>query len=194
MTSNAAQEPQRTGQRRVLFLLASARSDGNAELLARQAASTLPTRTEQTWIRLADVSLGRFTDTRHVGDGAYPAPSASGGNLLDATLAATDVVFVAPVYWYSLPADAKLYLDHWSGWIRIPGLDFRARMAGKTMWAISVFSSDDAAEATPLFECLRRSADYMKMGWGGEVLGQGNRPGDVLADHRSVAAARQLFI
>jgi multimeric flavodoxin WrbA len=113
--------------------------------------------------------------------------------LLDATLTATDLVFVAPVYWYGLPADAKLYLDHWSGWMRIPELNFRAQMAGKTMCAISVFSGDDTAEAAPLFECLRRSADYMKMGWGGEVLGQGNRPGDVLTDHRSLAAARQLF-
>ena len=38
--------------------------------------------------------------------------------LLDATLAATDLVFVAPVYWYSLPAAAKLYLDYWSAWLR----------------------------------------------------------------------------
>jgi len=54
--------------------------------------------------------------------------------------------------------------------MRIPGRDFRARMAGKTMWAISVFSGDDAAEAAPLFVCLRLSADYMKIRWGGKVL------------------------
>ena len=25
----------------------------------------------------------------------------------------------------------KRYLDHWSGWLRVPGVDFRARMRGR---------------------------------------------------------------
>lgn len=192
MTSNIARELEPT--RRFLFLLASGRENGNAEVLAHRAAATLPTQADLTWIRLADVSLGRFTDIRHVGSGVYPAPIDTGRELLDATLAATDLVFVAPLYWYGLPADAKLYLDHWSGWMRIPELNFRARMAGKTMWAISVFSGDDDSEAAPLFECLQRSAAYLQMHWGGQVLGRGNRPGDVLDDQRSVAATERLFV
>ena len=34
--------------------------------------------------------------------------------LLDATRAASHNVWVAPVYWYSIPSPLKTYLDHWS--------------------------------------------------------------------------------
>ena len=41
-----------------------------------------------------------------------------------------DIVFVALVYWYALPAAAILYLDHWSACLQVPGLEFTSRMAG----------------------------------------------------------------
>jgi multimeric flavodoxin WrbA len=102
-------------------------------------------------------------------------------------------VFAAPVYWYGLPAAAKLYLDHWSGWLRVTGVDFKARMAGKTMWAISAYSDENPGMAEPLFGTLRLTADYMAMRWGGMLLGEGNRPGDVLADTNVLALADGLF-
>jgi hypothetical protein len=80
-----------------LMLVASARSGGNAEILARRAAAALPGNTRQTWLRLADFPLPPFEDRRHEGDGSYPEPAGHGRTLLDATLAATDLVFVVPL-------------------------------------------------------------------------------------------------
>lgn len=179
--------------RRFLFLVASARPDGNAELLARRAATALPASAEQQWLRLSDMPLPAFEDIRHCGDGVYPGLEGHSRTLAQATLAATDLVFVAPLYWYGLPASAKLYLDHWSGWMRVPGLNFRARMGGKTLWAISVYSDEDSALADPLFKTLHLTADYMAMRWGGKLLGQGNRPGDVLSDTKALDSADTLF-
>ena len=179
--------------RRVLFLLASARRNGNAERLARRAAAGLSDADGQDWVRLNDLDLPRFSDTRHGGGPGYTAPTDVEQGVLDATLAATDLVFVAPLYWYGLPASAKLYLDHWTDWLRVPGLDFKARMAGRTVWAISAYSDDDPATAEPLFGTLRLTAAYMGMGWGGSLLGRGNRPGDVEADEAALAAADALF-
>jgi multimeric flavodoxin WrbA len=178
---------------RFLMLVASARSGGNAEILARRAAAALPDDTRQTWLRLADLPLPPFEDHRHEGEGVYRDPAGHGRILLEATLAATDVVFVVPLYWYGLPASAKLFLDHWSGWMRVPGVAFKARMADKTMWAISVYSDSDPETAQPLFATLRLTADYMKMRWGGSVLGYGNRPSDVLQDAAALARASALF-
>lgn len=45
--------------------------------------------------------------------------------------AATDIVLVSPVYWFSIPSPLKTYLDHWSGWMRVPDLDFKEKMRGK---------------------------------------------------------------
>lgn len=105
--------------RRFLFVLGSSRSDGNTEMLARAAAEQLPDDVEQVWIDLARHPLPDFEDLRHDSDHVRP----EGDNralLLDATLAATDIVIASPLYWYSVSAHVKRYLDHWSDRLRTP--------------------------------------------------------------------------
>lgn len=180
-------------ERSFLFLLASTRQEGNTEALARQAAAYLPAGTRQRWLRLADHPLPPFTDIRHEGDGVYPAPEGHARLLLDATLEATDVVIASPLYWYSVSAPAKLYLDHWSGWMRVPGVDFKARMAAKTFWGVTAVSHEDFRRAEPLIGTLRLSAEYFGARFGGALLGYANRPGELLADTDSLDRARTFF-
>lgn len=180
-------------QRRFLFLIASARRGGNSEWLARRAASRLPASSEANWLRLAELRLPPFEDIRHQADGAYLYPGGAARIALEETLAATDLVFVVPLYWYSLPASAKLYLDHWSGWLRVSEAKFAARMAGKRMWAIGALSDEDFRRADPLLQSLRLSADYLDMVWGGSLLGYANRPGEISADANAIAGADLFF-
>lgn len=180
--------------RRFLFLLASARINGNSEQLARYAAQYLPSESEQVWLRLSEFEMSQFKDKRHINDGRYAAPEGAMAGLLEATLTATDIVFVTPLYWYSLPASAKQYLDHWSGWMRVPELNFLARMAGKSLWNITVSSDLDQSYAQPLIDTLRHSAAYAEMQWRGALVGYGNRPGDVMQHEASLVAARVYFL
>jgi hypothetical protein len=101
--------------RDVLFLLCSAREGGNSELPARRAAASLPPEVKQRWLRLRGLPLPPFDDIRHEEGAVYPEPEGAGLTLPEATPACSDLVFVAPLYWYGLPAAAKLYPDHWSG-------------------------------------------------------------------------------
>jgi multimeric flavodoxin WrbA len=179
-------------KRHFTFLIASARRDGNSEWLARKAAENLEPGTAQQWLHLADLPLAPFEDIRH-SVGVYPEPKGHERVLFDATLAATDLVFIVPLYWYSVPASAKLYLDYWSGWLRVPGADFKARMAGKTLWGVSAISDEDKSRAEPLIGTLAITADYMRMPFGGVLLGYGNRPGDVMADTGAIEKARSFF-
>lgn len=180
-------------QRRFLFLLGSARADGNTEILARRAAAQLPADVGQTWLRLDDVPLPPYQDVRHNADAPLPEPEGNERVLLDATLAATDLVIASPLYWYSVSATTKLYLDHWVRWFKVSGADFKARMRAKTMWAVSAISEEDQAMADPLLGTLRLSADYLGMRWGGELLGYASRPGQVLEDTEALAKAKSLF-
>jgi multimeric flavodoxin WrbA len=188
MTEATARKPEK-----FLFVLASSRRDGNSEILAQRAAQSLDIGVEQRWLRLMDHPLPSFVDIRHEGDGTYPQPIADADDVLQATLAATDIVFVAPLYWYGLPTLAKHYLDHWSGWMRVPGVDFLRRMATKNMWAVTAVSDEDYSVADPLTGTLRLTADYMKMNWRGALLGFGNRPAEILADHDALARADSFF-
>ena len=184
--------PMSSMPRHFLFLLASGRVDGNTEQLARRAAAALPPDVARTWLRLSDLPLAPFRDLRH-GPEPYPDPAGHEKVLADATLAATDLVMAAPLYWYGLPASAKLYLDYWSAWMRVPGLDFKRRMAGKALWAVCALSDDDRSTADPYVGTLRLSAEYLHMTWAGVLFGSGNRPGDVLADTQAVAEAERFL-
>ena len=175
-----------------LFLLASTRADGNSERLARRAALALPESVPMRWIRLADLPLPPFVDTRH--GAGYGDPEGTSAELARATLDASDLVVVTPVYWYSLPAEAKRYFDHWSAWMRAPSLAFRERMQGRRLWAI-VADSDQAGEgsALPLLDALRRTADFMGMTFAGALVGHGSRPGEALRDPAILEAADGFF-
>jgi multimeric flavodoxin WrbA len=175
-----------------LFVLASARRNGNTETLARAAARELPPNAAQTWLHLDDLPLPHFADLRHP-TRSFRAPEGHEKALLEATLAATDLVIVAPLYWYSLPASAKLYLDFWTAWLRADGYDFKQRMVGKRLWGVCVSSDGDRTPALPLIDSLRLSAEYMDMAWRGVLMGVGNLPGDIAQDRAALEAARTFF-
>lgn len=181
------------GEREFLFILGSARIDGNTELLARHAAASLPQTVNTNWLRLIDHALPLFEDIRHHETRRYEITTENEQKLLDATLACTDLVIASPVYWYNVSAATKLYIDHWSAWMRLKGVEFRGRMAGKTLWGISSLSDEDPTGARPLVDCLRLTAEYVKMHWGGMLIGYGNRPGDILNHPSSLERAAAFF-
>lgn len=180
--------------RHFLFLVASARlpgAVGNTEWLARQAARHLPAGATSEWLYLNEAELAPFEDRRHVESGTYPMPGGDAKKLLDATLAASDLVVVTPLYWYSFPNRLKLYLDHWSAWMRVPGLEFKARMADKRMWAITTSGNRDKTQ--PMLDSLKLCAEFMAMRWQGALWGAGGAPGAVEKDAAAIAAAGRFL-
>ncbi|MFD9484600.1 flavodoxin family protein [Streptomyces sp. NPDC059991] len=179
--------------RNFLFLLGSTRSGGNTEALARLAAEQLPSDVSQRWLNLSQLRLPEFTDRRHDGEGLYADPAGDAATLLGATLEATDLVIASPLYWYGVSTPVKHYLDHWSGWMRVPGLEFRPRMAGRTMWGVTALATADQSVADPLVGTLRHTAAYMSMRWGGVLLGSANRPGTIGQDTGATVRAKTFF-
>ncbi|WP_338870485.1 flavodoxin family protein [Myxococcus stipitatus] len=181
--------------RNVLFLLSSSREGGNAEQLARKAAEALPPGTVTDWLRLEEHLVEPFRDLRHAPGGYSRPPSPELLALAERTMAADEVVIVAPVYWYNLPSSAVAYLEHWSWWMRVRELRFAERMRGKVLSLVTAHSSEeDDSVAQPLLLCLQLSAGYMDMHWRGGLIGHGNRPGDVLQDSRALSAAREFLV
>ena len=178
--------------RKFLFVLGSARPEGNTEILARRAAEQLPSDVDQRWLNLADHPLPDFEDLRHDSDYVRPAGDST-ATLLDATLEATDIVIASPLYWYSVSATTKRYLDYWSGWLGVPGADFKERMAGKTLWGVTVMSDDDEIVADALVTTLHHTAAYLRMRFGGVLLGNGSRPGQVRDDERAAKRSKTFF-
>lgn len=177
--------------RSFLFLLGSARLDGNTEQLARAAAEQLPPDTAQQWLHLSQLRLADYCDARHA---AEARPDDGDETLLrEATLAATDIVIASPLYWYSVSSYAKRYLDYWSKWLSTPDPGFRDAMAGRTLWGVTAMAHREEEVAEPLVLTLHHTAAYMGMRFGGVLLGNGSRPGQVLTDERAAARAKTFF-
>ncbi|MEU3059774.1 flavodoxin family protein [Streptomyces subrutilus] len=177
--------------RNFTFVLGSARSGGNTEALARHAAGGLRPDTGRTWLRLHDLPLPEFTEPRP-GDGR-PAPRGNEKLLLDATLGSTDLVVASPLYWYSVSAATKLYLDYWALWMGLPDVGFRERMRGKTLWAVTAYARGEARDTDPLTGMLRQTADYLGMRWGGALLTRAGRPADLEGDPAVLRRAARFF-
>jgi putative NADPH-quinone reductase len=176
-----------------LFLVASTREPGhvgNTEWLARTAAANLPAAARQTWLHLAHASMPPFVDVRHTA-GTYPWPEGDLRGLLDATMACTDLVLVSPVYWYSFPSSLKTYLDHWSAWLRVPGLGFKDEMAKKRLHLIT--TNGDRAKAQPMIDSTRLCAQFCSMPFAGVLWGKGGPPRAVESDTAAIAAAQTFF-
>ncbi|MFE7096178.1 flavodoxin family protein [Streptomyces erythrochromogenes] len=187
MTTDSIDDTDRT----FLFVLGSSRPEGNSETLARAAAEQLPADIPQRWVDLAKDPLPDFQDGRHE-DGTWPV-SEQEEELRRLTLEATDIVIVSPLYWYTVSANTKRYLDYWSGWLGVPGLDFKKRMAGRTLWGVTAMSEEDEVRADGLITALNHSAAYLGMRFGGVLLGNGSRPGQVRGDERAITRAKTFF-
>lgn len=163
--------------RHFLFLLSSARSGGNSEQLSRQAAQILTC--PCTWLDLAAMSLPPFADPRP----ALPSqPEGCLAHVLEKMHAATDLCFVAPVYWYSLPAPAKLLRDHWSGFLDLPELGFPLWIRTKRLWLITTRADPEPTVADMSEAILRRTADWLGMEWGGALHGVADAVGEIEHD------------
>ncbi len=119
-------------------------------------------------------------------------PTGTLKTLLDETMRCTDLVLVAPVYWYSFPNTLKLYLDHWSAWMRVDGLGFQQAMAQKRLYLIT--TSGNQAKAQPMIDSSKYCADFLSMQFGGVLWGKGGPPGAVATDAHALAAAKTFFM
>ena len=179
--------------RSFLFVLGSARPEGNTEILARKAAEQLPPDVEQRWLDLADHVAARLrgpaaatatTDGRPVGNDAAV--------LLDATLERDG-------HRHRVAAVLVLALGHRQALPRLLGRlagDAGDRLQGDARGPHPVGRHrarhrEEVVVAEPLIGTLRNTAAFFPMRFGGVLLGNGSKPGDVLEDTEAWRAPRR---
>lgn len=66
-------------------------------------------------------------------------------------------------------------------------------MAGRTLWGVTAMADHDEARADGLVTTLHHTAAYLRMRFGGVLLGNASRPGQVRADERASIRAKTFF-
>lgn len=100
---------------------------------------------------------------------------------------------MSPLYWYSLSATVKRYLDYWDAWLETPEIAFKDTLKGRTLWGVTALAHREEEVAEPLVGTLRNTAAFFPMHFGGVLLGNGTRPGHVLEDTDAMARAKTFF-
>ncbi len=165
----------------------SARDGSNSDLLARVVVEGLP----HEVVQLGIDKLPHIDDRRHANPSFGPVNAAYAA-IMERILDCPVWVFASPVYWYGFSGIMKDFVDLWSHIMRVPEWQFQKRMAGKHAFLVLVGGDNPRLKALGLVQQFYWTADFMKMPFGGYVIGEGNRPGDVLQDMEALSQARAL--
>ncbi|MCY8516998.1 flavodoxin family protein [Bacillus atrophaeus] len=165
------------------------RPGGNTELLTEKAVQGLAADN----INLRDYRIEPIEDLRHT-QGGFQAAADDYDSIIERILPNDILIFATPIYWYGMSGTLKNFVDRWSQTMRDPNYcDFKTRMSAKMAYVIAVGGDEPTRKGLPLIQQFEYIFDFMGISFGGYVLGEGNRPGDILHDQHALSAASQLL-
>ncbi|NRD77120.1 flavodoxin family protein [Bacillus sp. BRMEA1] len=172
----------------IAVIYGGTRQNGNHELLTERAVQGIVT--EEIYLR--DHTILPIEDMRHSPEG-FQDRSDDYNTIIDRILPHDILVFSTPIYWYSMSGTMKNFIDRWSQTLRDAKYpDFKNKMASKKAFVIAVGGDDPAMKGLPMIQQFKYIFDFMGIEFGGYILGEGNKPGDVLQDQEALFAASQL--
>jgi multimeric flavodoxin WrbA len=171
----------------ILVLYGSSRRHGNTELLADKVVEGLPVEK----IYLVEKTIRPIDDRRH-DPGGFPRVDDDYDVIVERILVHDTLVFATPVYWYGMSGLMKNFVDRWSQSLRDPRYAFRDEMSKKSAYVVLVGGDEPRIKALPLVEQFRYIFDFMGIRFAGYVLGEANRPGEILSDAAAMHEASLL--
>lgn len=139
-----------------LFILGSARPDGNTRMIVDFLLEKLP---NADLMNLQDFDFSGYDyEHKNAGDDFF--------QMAEHMLTFDKIIFCTPVYWYSMSSIMKTFLDRWSDLVTIRKEKGRG-LAGKKLYALCC--SSDGEKYNGFFMPFEKTADYLDMHYGGEI-------------------------
>lgn len=143
-------------------------------------------------IQLRDYTIYPIIDMRHTLEG-FQNKADDYHAIIDKILAHDILIFSTPIYWYSMSGLMKNFVDRWSHSLRdINYPDFKEKMAAKKAYVIAVGGDTPNVKGLPMIQQFQYIFDFMRIEFGGYILGVGNKPGDIMQDQKALFAAAQI--
>jgi multimeric flavodoxin WrbA len=140
----------------IIVFYASSRADGNTATIANYLCDKL----SATAIDLSAHEIAPFSYEDN-----YPATDDFIATI-EQTIGAGHWVLVTPIYWYTMSAQMKTFLDRFSDLLRYHQ-ELLPALTGKHLWTIAVGSDPEAIPH--FFTPFRLSAEYLAMYYGGDL-------------------------
>jgi len=172
----------------IAVIYGGTRPNGNSEILTEQVIQEIAT--EKIYLR--DFNIQPIIDMRHSKDG-FQDRNDDYNSIIDRILPHDILIFSTPIYWYSMSGIMKNFIDRWSHTLRDPKYpNFKSKMASKKAFVIAVGGDDPYIKGLPLIQQFQYIFDFMGIEFAGYILGNGNKPEEVLQDKVALFAATQM--
>lgn len=164
------------------------RPDGNVETLTKLVIQGLMVEE----IYLKDYLIQPIIDKRHTEEG-FSNINDDYNAIIDRILPHDILIFSTPIYWYSMTGIMKNFIDRWSQTLRDPDYpDFKALMSSKKAYVIAVGGDEPYIKGLPMIQQFQYIFDFIGTKFEAYIVGQGNKPGDILQDLKVLSAANLL--
>ncbi|BCU53133.1 multimeric flavodoxin WrbA [Staphylococcus auricularis] len=171
----------------ITVLYGGSRPDGNTVQLTQKALEGH----DYNWIDLTEYHFNPVRDYRH-NDKEIHDYTEDYKPVLDQMLASDVVIFASPIYWYSISASLKAFIDLWSETMLDPEYeDFKERMGRIEFRLILVGGDCPKVKGNPCIKQMQYTLAYI----GGElthyIIGTAERPGDIMQDSYALERAEE---
>ena len=179
--------------KKILIALGSPRKKGNSTLLAQKAAEGIETAGgtyEMLHLDALDIkpckacdwcrgNVGSFCVTKDDMKPIYPKLREAGG-----------LVIASPVYWFTVSAQTKLFMDRWYAFVDSEGYLFR----GKRIGIILTFGDTDVftSGAVNALRTFQDAFAYIDARIVGSVYGSADDPGEIQSNDELMEKAFRL--
>ncbi|PTE73300.1 flavodoxin family protein [Staphylococcus devriesei] len=171
----------------ITVLFGGSRPEGNTAQLTKLALEGL----EYDWIDLTEYQFNPVRDLRHENEDITTYQDDYKG-IIDKVLESNVVIFASPVYWYSVSALLKAFIDHWSETLIDPNYsDFKEKMANIDFRLVLVGGDCPKVKAKPCITQMKYTLGFIGAELNGYIIGTAERPGDISKDVFALERAKE---
>ncbi len=181
---------------KVLGVMGSPRVGGNSDILLSQALSgAKEAGAEVEKIILDRKKISGCKDCKKCNKTGLCVIKDDMPDIQNKILEADAIIHSVPVYFFSMTAQMKAYLDRWCAlfdaeW-RWPKA-YYPRMRGKRIGLITVCGAADVHMADPIVNSFQPTVEMSKMTWLGTVMASANEKGEITNNKEALQEAFEL--
>lgn len=172
----------------IAVIYGGTRKESNTEILAENIVRGISA--ERIYLR--NYNIQPIEDLRHAEGGFHPIND-DYNSIIDRIMSNNILLFVTPIYWYSMSGIMKNFIDRWSQTLRdarYPG--FKEALEIKKAFVIAAGGDQPHFKGLPMIQQFQYIFDFIGISFEGYIIGNGNKPGDIHEDKEAQCAAAEL--
>ncbi len=172
----------------IAVLHGGGRPNGNTETITKMITKDLDVKN----IYLKEYVIKPIFDQRHDENG-FDEVDDDYNAIIDEILKQDILLFSTPIYWYSMTATMKGFIDRFSQTMRDKNYPhFKEQLGQKKAFVIAVGGDSPYTKGLPMIQQFHHIFDFLGIPFAGYMIGNANKPNEIMNDPKSQSDAEQL--